>query len=456
MLAVLGYAMVAVFIALIMTRRLSAVAALILLPLAAGVIAGQTADLGDYVVDGVKSLAPTALLLVFAIMYFSLMIDVGLFDPVVKAILRFSKADPVRIAVGTVALTLVVSLDGDGSSTILIVAAAFLALYRQLGMSRVVLAVLLVLSVACTNLTPWGGPVTRAAAALKIDPGTLFVPMIPSMIVGALAMFGVALVLGRRERGRLGTTVPVGVGVAAGGPTNGPGAIGDDMSGERPGGVESVLAQVVPEREPWHRRTIWFNAVLTVVLMVGVVLEIWPLAVLFAAAFAIALVVNYPSPKAQGSRLAEFAPAVVPVVTLVFAAAVFVGVLSGTGMVDAMGQSLVSVIPDSWGGVFGILVSLFSLPLTFVLSNDAYYFGVLPVLAEAGAAHGLTPAEVARAAIIGGPVHVLSPLVPALYLLVGRLDISLGDLQRRGLPWAILVSLAMLATAVVIGVIPVG
>jgi CitMHS family citrate-Mg2+:H+ or citrate-Ca2+:H+ symporter len=456
MLAVLGYAMVAVFIALIMTRRLSAVAALILLPLAAGVIAGQTADLGDYVVDGVKSLAPTALLLVFAIMYFSLMIDVGLFDPVVKAILRFSKADPVRIAVGTVALTLVVSLDGDGSSTILIVAAAFLALYRQLGMSRVVLAVLLVLSVACTNLTPWGGPVTRAAAALKIDPGTLFVPMIPSMIVGVLAMFGVALVLGRRERGRLGTTVPVGVGVAAGGPTNGPGAIGDDMSGERPGGVESVLAQVVPEREPWHRRTIWFNAVLTVVLMVGVVLEIWPLAVLFAAAFAIALVVNYPSPKAQGSRLAEFAPAVVPVVTLVFAAAVFVGVLSGTGMVDAMGQSLVSVIPDSWGGVFGILVSLFSLPLTFVLSNDAYYFGVLPVLAEAGAAHGLTPAEVARAAIIGGPVHVLSPLVPALYLLVGRLDISLGDLQRRGLPWAILVSLAMLATAVVIGVIPVG
>ncbi|MCE0763705.1 citrate:proton symporter [Pseudonocardia kujensis] len=448
MLAVLGYAMVAVFIGLIMARRLSPVVGLIVLPLAAGIIAGQAANLGGYVVDGVKSLAPTALLLVFAIMFFSLMIEVGLFDPVVRAILRFSKADPVRITLGTVALTLVVSLDGDGSSTILIVAAAFLALYNQLGMSRVVLAVLLVLAVACTNLTPWGGPVTRAAAALDLDPATLFLPMIPSMIVGAVALFGVAYLLGRRERRRLRTAVPVGAGVGSGGSGTGPDAVsGDDGR---------IIAGILPERAPRHRRIIWFNALLTVLLMVGVVLEVWPLAVLFAAGFAIALLVNFPSPKAQGEQVAGFAPAVIPVVTMVFAAAVFVGVLAGTGMVDAMGQALVAVMPASWGGAYGLLVGIVSLPLTFVLSNDAYYFGVLPVLAEAGAAHGLTPAEVGRAALVGGPVHVLSPLVPALYLLVGRLDVSLADLQRKGLPWAVLVSLLMLMTAVVTGVVPLG
>jgi CitMHS family citrate-Mg2+:H+ or citrate-Ca2+:H+ symporter len=143
-------------------------------------------------------------------------------------------------------------------------------------------------------------------------------------------------------------------------------------------------------------------------------------------------------------------------VSLIFAAAVFVGVLTGTGMIDAMGRAAVDVVPAGWGGAYGVMVSILSLPLTFVLSNDAYYFGVLPILAEAGAAHGLTPAEVARAALIGSPVHVLSPLVPALYLLVGRFDINLGDLQRKGLPWGALVALVMAAIAFLLGVVPLG
>ncbi|ALE82169.1 hypothetical protein XF36_02640 [Pseudonocardia sp. HH130629-09] len=457
MLAFLGFAMVIVFIVLIMTGRMSPVAALIVLPLSAGLLAGQAADLGGFVVDGIESLAQTALLLVFAIMYFSLMIDVGLFDPVVSAILRFSRADPVRIAIGTVALTLVVSLDGDGSSTILIVAAAFLALYDRLGMSRVVLGVLIMLSIACTNITPWGGPVTRAAAALQVDPAEIFLPMVPSMAAAAVAMFGLAYVLGRRERARLQSSARTagartGTGVVAGSASDAlaaPPAVGTQrLSRDTP--------EIVPERAVRHRRLFWFNVALTVTLMAAVVLEVWPLGVLFAVAFAIALVVNHRSPKEQAAQITGYAPAVIPVVSLIFAAAVFVGVLSGTGMIEAMGLALVAALPQSWGAGFGVLVGLLSLPLKFVLSNDAYYFGVVPVLAEAGAVHGLTPSEVGRAAIIAGPVHVLSPLVPALYLLVGRLDITLGELQRKGLPWAVALSVLMLAVALALGAIPIG
>jgi CitMHS family citrate-Mg2+:H+ or citrate-Ca2+:H+ symporter len=452
MLAATGFALIAVFITLIMTRRLTPIVALIILPLIAGVLTGHAADLGDYVVEGIKSLSSTVVMLVFAILYFGVMIEAGLFDPLTRRILRVVKDDPVKIAVGTVILSLSVSLDGDGASTILIVSAAFLALYDRLGMSRVVLGALMALSITCTSLTPWGGPVMRVAAALEVEPSDLFIPMIPSMIAAMLFIICVAYIMGRRERSRL-EALASSRSFTSVGAGSGSGFAGDAAAGSSDASVDHV--NHAPETySAQDRLLMWFNAILTAVLMVALVLEVWPLPVLFAVAFAIALLVNHPSPKDQGAHIAKYAASAMSVAALIFAAAVFVGVLSGTGMVDAMGRTLVEILPESWGGVFGVLVGLISMPMKFLLSNDAYYFGVLPVLAEAGAAHGLSATEVGRAALIGGPVNALSPLLPAALLLVGHLNIGLGEYQRKAAPWAVLSSLVMLAVAVGIGVVP--
>jgi CitMHS family citrate-Mg2+:H+ or citrate-Ca2+:H+ symporter len=40
--------------------------------------------------EGIKKIAPTGVMLMFAILYFGVMIDAGLFDPLVRVILRFS------------------------------------------------------------------------------------------------------------------------------------------------------------------------------------------------------------------------------------------------------------------------------------------------------------------------------------------------------------------------------
>ena len=104
MLTILGFVMIATFLVLIMMKKMSPLAALVIIPALFCVLAGKAAHLGDYVLDGVGSLAPTAAMLMFAIIYFGIMIDVGLFDPVVRGILRFCKADPMRIVVGTAVL----------------------------------------------------------------------------------------------------------------------------------------------------------------------------------------------------------------------------------------------------------------------------------------------------------------------------------------------------------------
>ena len=66
MLTILGFAMIATFLVLIMMKKMSPIAALVLIPALFCVLVGQGAQLGDYVVDGVGKLAPTAAMLMFA------------------------------------------------------------------------------------------------------------------------------------------------------------------------------------------------------------------------------------------------------------------------------------------------------------------------------------------------------------------------------------------------------
>ncbi len=51
-------------------------------------------------------------------------------------------------------------------------------------------------------------------------------------------------------------------------------------------------------------------------------------------------------------------------------------------------------------------------------------------------------------------MHLLSPLVPSTYLLVGLVGVELGRHQRFTIGWAVLLSLVLAAVALVTGVIP--
>ncbi len=207
MLVILGFLMVAAFMFLILTKRATPVVALTLVPVIFGLLAGAGLGIGDMITDGIKSLAPTAALLFFAIIFFGIMIDVGLFDPLVRGILRLVRNDPMKLVVGTAILAMVVSLDGDGSTTFIIVTSALLPLYLKLGVSPVILTVVAGLANGTMNIIPWGGPTVRAASALGISPSDVFVPMVPSMIVGLIIVLLFAVHLGIMERRRIGKLI---------------------------------------------------------------------------------------------------------------------------------------------------------------------------------------------------------------------------------------------------------
>ncbi|MEU8622381.1 citrate:proton symporter [Streptomyces sp. NPDC048623] len=474
MLTVLGFAMIATFLVLIMLKKMSPIAALVLIPALFCVAVGQGAQLGDYVIEGVGKLAPTAAMLMFAIVYFGVMIDVGLFDPIVRGILRFCKADPVRVVVGTAVLAAIVSLDGDGSTTFMITVSAMYPLYKRLGMSLVVMTGVAATANGVMNTLPWGGPTARAATALKLDAGDIFVPMIPALGVGLLGVFVLAYVLGRRERKRIGylrmdevlvrdsetVLVAAGGGSADDGVTVGTktGAETGAKAGSGAGTGEDAPAEggfrgLDPKRPTLRPGLYWFNAGLTVALLAAMIMELLPIPVLFLLGAALALTVNFPHMGDQKARIAAHADNVLNVTGMVFAAAVFTGVLTGTGMVKHMADWLVGAIPEGMGPHMALVTGVLSIPLTYFMSNDGFYFGVVPVLAEAGAAHGVSPLEIARASLVGQALHMSSPLVPAVYVLVGMAKVEFGDHTRFTVKWAALTSLVVLAAGILFGII---
>ncbi|KIC62633.1 CitMHS family transporter [Pseudarthrobacter phenanthrenivorans] len=490
MLVILGFAMIAVFMVLIMTKKLTPVLALIIVPTVFGLFAGAGLGIGDMVMDSMKSMTSTAALLMFAIIYFGLMIDVGLFDPLVKFILRKLGNDPAKVVLGTAILAAAVSLDGDGSTTFILTTAALLPVYLRLKMSPVVLTCVAGLANGTMNILPWGGPTARAATALKIDVNDVFVPMIPSLVAGLVVVLAFSWLLGLQERNRLRATAPeiwavpdtaedFDGGTTAGGPGTGRGRKGGNPGGAAPAVGGSLAGSSVavlertdtlledsgagltdtaldPNRSTLRPKLFWFNLALTVAVMVVLVANIIPLPFVFMVGAAIALLVNFPKVKDQGAQLIAHAPSIVAVVSMVMAAAVLTGVLKGTGMVEAMSAWLVQIIPTSMGPFMAVITGILSIPMTFFMSNDAFYFGVLPVLSETAAHYGVGAADMARASITGQPFHLQSPLVPAILLLVSLAKVDLGDHHKKVLWRTAVISLVMLGVGMLTGAIGIG
>ncbi|MGG0475595.1 citrate:proton symporter [Priestia aryabhattai] len=429
MLALLGFLIIGVFLFLIMTNRLSVLIALVLVPTVFALIGGFGLEMGDMMLEGIIKVAPTGIMIVFAVLYFGLMIDTGLFNPMISKMLRLVKGDPLKVVVGTAIVTMLVSLDGDGASTFMITITALLPLYKRLKMNPLILSGVVALGAGVMNLAPWGGPTARAMTTFNADSSQLFNPVIPAMIAGIVWVLASAFWLGKKERQRLGVI---------------------ELEEHVQGFTEHAAAL-----EAKGPRLFWFNLALTILLLIALI-KVWlPLPVLFIVAFVIALLVNYPNPEEQQKRLLSHANNVLIVSTMIFAAGIFTGILTGTKMIDGMASAMVSIIPESLASYLPVLVAVTSMPLSLVFTPDAYYFGVLPIISQTASNFGINPIEIGRAAILGQMTtgFPLSPLTASTFILVGLAGVNLGDHQRFIFKWAFGTTIVMTIVALITGAI---
>ena len=430
MLAFLGFTSILLLLALIMSRRLSPLVALIVVPTAAAMVGGFGLRTTQFISSGLQQTAPVAAMFVFAILYFGVMTDAGLLDPIVNRILRVVGTRPTRIVMGTALLALLVHLDGSGAVTFLVTVPAMLPLYDRLGMDRRILACAASMA-AGVNFLPWTGPTLRASAALHIPTTDLFRPLIPVQLVGLAFVFIVAYALGKREERRLGLS--------------------------RLEGVTALDRPLTQEQQGLRRPgRFWINLVLTLLVMAAMVSGLVDPAVMFMIGTAAALIINYADSELQRARIDAHAKAAVMMAAILLAAGAFTGIMTGSGMLTAMATSVVNVVPPAMARHIPFALGLASMPLSLLFDPDSFYLGALPVIAEVGKTVGVQPLHIGQAALLGQMTtgFPVSPLTPATFLVVGLAGIELGDHQRFTAPYLFAASVVMTFACVLFGVFP--
>jgi CitMHS family citrate-Mg2+:H+ or citrate-Ca2+:H+ symporter len=262
------------------------------------------------------------------------------------------------------------------------------------------------------NLLPWGGPTARLLAVLPLDSGLLLARLVPLMLSGIAIIHVMAAYVGLRERKKLGIV---------------------DLN------LQAAKVEVSAEELELRRpKLIWFNLVLSILCLLGIIAMGIPGPLVFAVGSCIALVINYRDLKTQRRVINHNAEGIVTVVIMILGAGVLMGILSESGMSNEIAKALISVIPASWGKYFTFIIAVISGPGVWILNNDAFYFGVLPVMAETASAYGFSDMQIGIASLLGQNLRGFSPVIPALYFLASYVKIEFSEYQRKIIPFCLI------------------
>lgn len=410
MLAFMGFMMVFATIFLLIKGKSNPITVMIIVPIISAFIVGTNlTDLSSFVGAGIETVMNNAVLFIFSIIFFGVMQDLGVFDPMVDWLTEKAGNNVVAITVATAIVGVIAHIDGATATTVLITIPSMYPIYKRFGIKTEVLLAITTIAMGVMNLLPWGGPVARVAAVLGLDANDLWLSLIPVQLFGLVLIIGIAVILGIKEKRRL-DALPQAT------------ATTEDVE------VSSVVQEegktkVGEKIDEKHKKLFPFNAFWTIAVIGVLIVNVLPAYLVFMIGLSVAFLVNYPSIKEQNESLGRHASSALMISATMLAAGVMVGIMEGTGMVEAMAGVLTNLIPDALGRFTHVIFGVLSTPLGLMVSTDAYFFGFLPPLAEVGSQFGVAPLSTAIAMLMGKNLSLMiSPVVPATYLALGLVE----------------------------------
>lgn len=447
-LTLIGLGIVIVTVAILIRGKTSPVIVMTLIPVAGALLAGFGFEsIAEFFGDGLTSVMNVVVMFIFAIIYFGVLSDVGLFTPVIKGLIRATRGNVILVTLGTAAIGTVAHLDGAGATTFLLTIPALLPLYKAMHMSRYVLLAIVAIAASVMNMVPWGGPMGRASSVIEQDPVELWQHLLPIQGIAVVLVFAIAGLLGWKEQRRIAALRKTPEFVGAG--SVDVNALADDFERRQ---LEEQRESGVEYRK--GRGITVFNIVLSVALLAVMMAGILPPAPAFLIGTTLLLLVNFRTVSEQADTMKRHAPNALSMASVIIAAAMFLGVLNGSGMLEQIALSLLAILPESLGPWLHVIVGFLGVPLDLATSTDAYYFSVLPIVQETTAAFGVSGTGAATALIIGNIIGTfVSPFSPALWLAIGLAEANMGRHIKFAFPIAWAFSIVLLLIALAMGLL---
>ncbi len=431
MIALVGFGMIVLIVLLLLKGKMSPIVVLTIVPTIAALLLGYgPVEVASFIKEGIGTTTSNGILFIFSVIYFGVMSDTGMFDVIVNFLVKKAGNNVIAVTVATAVIATIAHLDGTTATTVLITIPALYPVYKAMKIDSKILLCLTGACMGVMNLLPWGGPVARAATVLAMDANELWHILIPVQIAGFVFSIVIAVFLGM---------LAIKQGTGAG-------------KGEAVETDQKTKDEEAALRRP---KLLIFNLALTIcliaVLSVGVVTSY----VAFLAALCLALAVNYPNLKLQDKLIKKHAPAALMISATLFSAGAMVGIFDATGMLTAMANAIMGIIPGFLGRFIHIIFGILALPLGLCIGTDAYFYGIMPLVMQVGETYGVASLNTALTMVIGKNLALMvSPLVPATYLAIGLANTELKDHMKFSIPVYWISSLVMLVIGVIIGVIP--
>ena len=430
--ALIGYAILAVMMMMILKKKAKAAFCFAILPVIGAFLCGfNPAQVLDFINKGEAKMWKTAILFIFSVCYFSTMNDAGLFDPLVKKLVKVAGHNVKMVMVATSLIAIVGHMDGASASTYLITIPVMLPIFKRMHLNPLMLLLLVGLSTGIMNLVPWGGPTIRAATAIGYDATQLWVEMIPMQIFGLVVSIVGAVLCGKAEERRLAKE----------------GIVLADTEIETAGQADMDTSLARPK--------LFFVNLLMTLVVIGMLVftKVTPF-IIFMFGTLIALMVNYPDQSLETKLLGKYAPSCIGLTVTLLCAGVFLGVFANAGIITKMAQVLINLLPGFMVKYLHIIMGVLGAPIGMIMGPDPYYYAVMPLIIETVAPYGVTATEVAHAMLIGENVALsVSPCVATTFLGVGLAGVELNDHIKFTFKWEWLVSIIMLVFAVITGLV---
>lgn len=389
-------------------------------------------ELADFVKKGISSVAPTAALFIFSILFFTILGAAGVFEKIIKALVARSGNNIYGVTILTVVIAVIAHLDGSGASTFLIAIPALLPIYQRLQLRPTTLMLILTASMGVMNLLPWGGPTLRVATITDVDVTWLYFKLMPMQVVGLVLALCIAIIMGYIETKRLASANAT--------------QINSDATIHHPQEQNGNSKFVRDDKFA-------ANCLLALFVLVLLFISGLPSYFPFMIGSAIALVMNYPVLKEQEQIVKQASSAAMMMATTLLAAGVLIGVFDKSGIMKLMAQLILDLMPDFLGGYLILIVGILAVPMAIIFCTDSYFYGILPIVASVGAAFGIDAVSLGIVmCVCRNCATFISPVVPATLLGCGLSGVSIREHIKTSFFWVWGISIICLFFGILWGI----